>query len=49
MIEILLQKTLLQEIINACTLNFPLLGCNVLTHVREKVIHVEVNVASVSC
>ena len=44
MIETLLQTTLLQ-----CRSNFPLLGCNVLTHAKEKVIHVVVNVVTVSC
>ena len=34
---------------NKYTLNFPLLGCNVLTHAKEKVIHVVVNVVTVSC
>ena len=34
---------------NKCTSNFPLLGCNVLTHAKEKVIHVVVNVVTVSC
>ena len=31
------------------TSNFPLLGYNVLTDAKEKVIHVVVNVVSVSC
>ena len=48
MIETLLQTTLLQEIMNACQI-FPFLGCNVLTHAKEKVIHVVVNVVTVSC
>ena len=34
---------------NKCTSNFALLGCNVLTHVKERVIHFVVNVVSVSC
>ena len=45
MIEIMLQTTLLHKY----TSNFPLLGYNVLTHTKEKVIHVVVNVVSVSC